>query len=355
MKGRTIILHIIIWTFFVALHIAFLSNFPAQHHISPIKLTVFVIFFIIVFYVHTELILPHLFKTGKMKAYMGVMATLFLLTMIVKPFDRIIQRDAPALEIQQPSPNHGDVIHMEKMDGKPGPENGMRFDIISVFIFLIVCTVGILKNSIVQNRINEQKALAAESEKLKAELAFLRAQINPHFLFNTLNNIYALALQKKDETPDSILKLSQIMRYVLDNTSEEWVDLDEEIKAINNYIDLQKIRLNENTQVAYHVEGSTFDHKIIPLIFMSFIENAFKHGISSHSATIIIIKINITSNSISLQVENNIFSERAEQDREGIGLTNTIKRLEHYYGSSYLLHTGSKNNTFTISLTLNKT
>lgn len=176
---------------------------------------------------------------------------------------------------------------------------------------------------------------SVEKEKVKSELAFLKAQINPHFLFNTLNSIYALALKKDDKTPDAVIQLSELMRYIMTNSNDEVIDLYKEINYINNFISLQKTRLGNTVHIDYNVFGSSFGKEITPLILISFIENAFKYGVNPDQTSEICINIDIKEDQLTLFVSNKkTFSIHSES---GIGLQNTIERLKLVYPNKHQL------------------
>ena len=158
----------------------------------------------------------------------------------------------------------------------------------------------------------------------------LKAQINPHFLFNTLNGIYGLSLTNSTKTSDSILKLSSIMRYVLTETNTDLVYLKHELDYIDNYIDLQKIRLTDKTSINYTITGDLADQKVPPLLFINFIENAFKYGLSNEVNTTIEIQIQIQKNKLTLIVKNNKISDRFnEQISSNIGMPNIKKDFNY--------------------------
>src|SRR4029078_3784733 len=138
-----------------------------------------------------------------------------------------------------------------------------------------------------------QQAARAEADKANAELSFLKAQVNSHFLFNTLNNIYSLAITKNENVADAVMKLSNIMRYVTDDANEDFVSLEKELDSISNYVSLQRLRLGNKATINFIIEGDIHDKQIAPLILMPFVENTFKHGISYASASTIDIKITI--------------------------------------------------------------
>jgi len=176
-----------------------------------------------------------------------------------------------------------------------------------------------------------------ETEKLNAELISLKAQINPHFLFNTLNGIYGLALTNSNKTADSISKLASMMRYVLTETTAEKVPLVNEIKYISDYVAFQKLRLTKKTKVNFTIEGAFLDQKISPILFISFVENAFKYGISNEVESTIKIHIIIENSAISLTVKNDRLNNNNEEESCGIGLKNTKRRLDLIYENKYSL------------------
>lgn len=170
-----------------------------------------------------------------------------------------------------------------------------------------------------------------EEEKLKTELSYLKAQINPHFLFNTLNGIYTLILKKSDYAGEAVVKLSLIMRYVITDTEKDMVPLDKEIKYISDYIDLQKFRTS-NTKVIFNVMGDIMGSEIAPLILLPYIENAFKHGVSTEENSFIEININVNDDVLNLKVVNKkVRMENPQLEKLGKGNHNVLKRLEITY------------------------
>ncbi len=354
MQKRTVILHILIWLIFAGLHVFFLSEQPhslfAGFQVS--HLIYFVGFYAGLYYLHSLVLYPFFYREKKKLLYFFFLALLLAITVIVKPFDRILEKHGEGFpkEMRAKVPVPGKMPPPPQMDRDGG---GHHLDIISIFLFFTVLAVGTLTEAIRQNRANEQKAALAEAEKAKAELSFLKAQINPHFMFNTLNNIYALAVKDSSITANSILKLSGIMRYFIDEASGELVPLESELECIRNYIELQKLRLTVHTQVDFTVSGSSVGKKIVPLIMMNFIENAFKHGVSSSVDTRIVIDIAITAGMLKLETRNTHFEGRKALEREGIGISNTRKRLDYYYAGSYDLKMRTRDGIFITELTIN--
>jgi two-component system, LytTR family, sensor kinase len=199
---------------------------------------------------------------------------------------------------------------------------------------------------VMKNELSELK-----SEKLQTELKFLKAQINPHFLFNTLNNIYGLAIRKSDETPEIILKLSKIMRYNIFESAKETVQIGKEIENIEDFIDIQKIRHKSLNLTFFHEVDSPFK-EISPLILLQFVENAFKYGASeSISDSFIKIELILKNNHLKYMISNSI-DERNNVQSTKIGLHNINRQLELLYPQKYTLRTDKEENVYTVFLTI---
>ena len=184
--------------------------------------------------------------------------------------------------------------------------------------------------------INEKVKKNLENEKLVAELAFLKSQINPHFLFNSLNNIYSLAYQKSDKAPEAIIKLSEIMRYMLQESNESRVKLAREIRYLENYIELQKLRFKGQAYIDLTITGDYMDKSIAPLILISFVENAFKHGVATDPENPIRILIAVEEKYLTFDISNK--KSLFNKDRSsGIGLTNVRRRLDLLYSGKFVL------------------
>ena len=185
--------------------------------------------------------------------------------------------------------------------------------------------------------ISEKQKKILENERLNAELNFLKLQINPHFLFNTLNSIYSQAHFKSEQTEHSILKFSRIMRYVLYDSTAEKISLSQDLEYISNYIDLQKLRLSKNITIHYDVSGTVNGLVIAPLLLITFIENAFKHGISYTAPSEIKIAIAVTGNQLLLTVGNAI-TQSSRESSGGVGLINAQRRLNVLYPGRHMLN-----------------
>lgn len=175
-----------------------------------------------------------------------------------------------------------------------------------------------------------------ENQRLKAELSMLKLQISPHFLFNTLNNIYSLAFQQRPQTPEAILKLSDIMRYMLYEANAEKVSLQKEITYIQNFIDLHKLRLRY-TKIHFNLSGDYVGKQVAPMLLLPLVENAFKYGVSAKESSSIDIELKVEGNQLIFITKNQIFQQNNVNRPEegGIGLSNTRKRLEFLYPEQY--------------------
>jgi two-component system, LytTR family, sensor kinase len=204
---------------------------------------------------------------------------------------------------------------------------------------------------------NQQETNKLNSEKLEAELKFLKSQIHPHFLFNTLNNLYALTLKKDDKAPEIVLKLSELLDYMLYECNVPTIDIKREISHIENYIDLEKIRYGDRLKVDFINNGKLSDVKIAPMLILPFVENAFKHGASGEiESPWIKIDLSIDDKQLVLNVENSKETRAIVDDQgytEGIGLKNVKRRLELLYKNNYKLDVVDKGKAYLVVLKLN--
>ena len=192
-----------------------------------------------------------------------------------------------------------------------------------------------------------------KNEKLETELSFLKSQINPHFFFNTLNNLYALTLENSKAAPDVILKLSDLMRYTIYDGKESVVLLGQEITFIENYLELQKIRLHKKSIITFQQNISNLKLEIPPLLFVIFLENAFKHGVETlRDNAIVDLQLTEKEGVIKFYALNN-YDHEERQNSRGLGLENIKRRLKLLFGDAYKLEIVDQENTYRVYLTLN--
>lgn len=194
-----------------------------------------------------------------------------------------------------------------------------------------------------------------ERRSMQSELNFLKTQINPHFLFNTLNNLYALTLKKSDLAPQIVLKISEIMRYMLYECVEKYVPLSKELQYMQYYVDLEKLRFDDKSLITFEIEGNTENLMIAPLILLPFIENAFKHGLKSSASagSFCHIKLQVQEDQLTFTVVNSKIQHIPELDNHGgIGLVNVQRRLSLLYPDQYKLRVKNGRDRFEIALVL---
>lgn len=340
-------LHLTGWVFFYSMVLAFISaDQPGREPVSLFGPDFLLFYFVFpfIFYCNLFALIPGLFHKKYYVLYFLCFVLFFFLVFWLKPFDHIMRHSE--MNQRPPPPPLGDRKFM------PPPSRQQRFDIMSTILFLMVWLFSSAIYVFQQWRSSEQRAFQAEADKAIAELSFLKAQVNPHFLFNTLNNIYSLAVTKSEHTAASIMKLSNIMRYVTDGAREDVVLLTEEIECMRDYIDLQRLRTGSNTEVIFDVSGDVSQKQVAPLLFMSFIENAFKYGVSNHEPSTIVIRLSADVKTIHFKIRNKLFETKSTMERTGIGQANALQRLERLYHNRHSIEITAKDGFYTVQLTL---
>ena len=216
----------------------------------------------------------------------------------------------------------------------------------AILQFLLIFIISFLLR--ISQRLND-----IGSQKLKAEVQYLKAQINPHFLFNTLNSLYALALEKSDAAPEAILKLSAMMRYIVTESDRDAVPLEEELGYIKNYISLQRLRMDDAVSLTFIISGKPAGKSISPMLLIPFIDNAFKYGVNPERESEISISVNIGDADLVLNVKNNkVYACLPDEEKSETGMENTRKRLEYLYPNKYRLHIVDTDTDYEVQLTL---
>lgn len=324
-RFQKIVLHVLVWIQFLILPLIF---FPKPFHLTNgnegfhflLGYIFSNIFLIAIFYFHYLIAIPRYYFRHNYYTYGAIIFLFFIASILLSLSFKIV------------TPMH---LLMERNPNVIG-------SMIIRLVIVLVASFGL--------KIYERWR-QTEIEKSNVELSYLKAQINPHFLFNTLNSIYALAVKKSDETPNAIVKLSSIMRYVINDAKEDVVSLDKEMKYVSDYIDLQKMRLNKNVKVSYNQEGLASGKQIVPMLYISFIENAFKYGVSTEESSVIEIEQLIFRNVLTVFVKNKIFKKKEGSNEEtGIGIENSKLRLEQMYPGKYQLEIKEEDENFIVSL-----
>lgn len=221
--------------------------------------------------------------------------------------------------------------------------------IVNGFVVALSLFVSLVENWFASQRYMQE----VERQRMESELRMLRFQVNPHFLFNTLNNIYTLVYKKSDKAPEAMLKLSSLMRYMLYDATDTFVPLSRELEYLANFVELQKLRLASNQQVSFAVAGNTHSYVIAPLLLVPFIENAFKHGARATEQTEVNIRIAIEGARLTFYCQNSYVSNMESGVNSGIGLENVKRRLELLYNGCSEFRIDKDSGTFTVHLTLN--
>lgn len=281
------------------------------------------------YFIYRQACIPRLFMQKK---YLNILLLLLLLTAVTELLTHF----------PMPTEHIGDDIR--QMNAKMGIRRQTIW-----FFFLIVTGFSLaieLTFELFRQILSRQ---AIETEKNKAELSLYKAQINPHFLFNTLNTLYALVLSGSDKTESAFVKFSGILRYMYTQNESELIPAEDELAYIRQYVDLQSLRLNHHTRVTLDIKASSPKILIPPMIFITFVENAFKYGTSSDQDCAIHIRIEITEASILLETLNSVM-RKPEQNSTGIGIRNCRKRLDLLYPDMYELEYGENDKMYRVRL-----
>lgn len=338
-----IILYILLWSIIgVVLHYISINLSGIMNEFQFLKL-MFVI--ISVFYLNYFVFIPNLLSKRKIWDYV-----LSLVGILVLAFFFIYLTELPFYD-SLPFPDFDNIENSGYLVIPPPNPVTLSLGIVLLSIVSLAVSTGIRGTHEWFKQENQIKEI--ENKKLIAELSYLKAQMNPHFFFNTLNGIYALARQKSDKTPEVIMMLSILMRYVIYDANAPRVPLKKEVAHIRNFIDLQKMRLSEIVRIDYKVTGNTKDILIEPLLFTALVENAFKHGIDYTKESTIRVLLEIQDKELHFFVSNPMVIKKrnigAELDK-GIGLDNIKKRLQLLYPGRHKLTIVEKDSIYSVEL-----
>ncbi|MCE3283728.1 MAG: two-component system sensor protein no kinase domain [Chitinophagaceae bacterium] len=285
---------------------------------------------VLFYYFNTLVLIPRLFRKRNWLVYALSIILCFLVFLNApKPIADLVARpDAPGVKTEQAQENRKIRSKPKKLTHYPG----------SYLAFILVFSVGLSVAAIQQWLKSEDMKKEIEHERVNTELSLLKSQINPHFFFNTLNNIYSLAIVKSDQTAEAILKLSAIMRYVLTETDQKLVPLSNEIEFLRNYINLQSVRLTDKVKLHVEIDDEVDGHQVAPLLFIPFVENAFKYGVSTVEPSDIRIRLLSTGHRVLFVVENSVVpGAKHSTVNTGIGIANVKRRLELLYPGKHKL------------------
>lgn len=219
---------------------------------------------------------------------------------------------------------------------------------ISLYFIIFIFTTSLFRLARGWFRLQE-----IEKEKTLSELKALKSQINPHFLFNSLNSIYSLARKNSENVPAKIVQLSDLMRHIIYESDVDYISLEKEIEMVKNYIELQILRTAEKDKINFEIIGEIKGRKIAPLVFLPFVENSFKHGLKGGSKNIFVeIKIEVAGSILNFEIENSTGKSALISDSKykGIGIENVKKRLELIYPNLHSLKISENGKTFKVLL-----
>ncbi|HBF88529.1 MAG TPA: hypothetical protein DDX39_07800 [Bacteroidales bacterium] len=304
--------------------------------------------FILIFYINYFWLIPYFFfKKRKSLYFLFASVLIVIMSFVYEKFDNNPMRENKMM----PPP---EFIMKMNQDIKKHPrpsKNWPTYNFILTSVLISSFGFGLRFSEKLFK--NEKKQKEIEKAKINSELAFLKNQINPHFFFNTLNNIYSLIQFDTENAQKAVLQLSKLMRYVLHKSENDNVTLSQDIEFMQNYIELMKLRLSNKVELNINFPSKFCEIQFPPLLFVPFIENAFKYGVSYREDSKIKIEMDVTKDDISFLCINTIFkNEDSHISSMGIGLENVSKRLQLLFPTNHTLVISDKNNIFEVYLTV---
>jgi two-component system, LytTR family, sensor kinase len=302
---------------------------------SVAEQSIVVLFYMVVVYFNLYYLIPNYLTQKTILTYTGL---LLLTAMILTPIKTI------ALYFLY--------------TGEPIPQEYFAFRWHEIFMAMfLVGAISTLAKILSDWLRHERDRKELETQTMQSELRFLKSQINPHFLFNTLNSLYALTLKKSDAAPEIVIKLSEMMRYMLYECNERRVPLRKEVQYIQNYLALERLRQGQNSEIEFDLSGVINEQQIAPLMFTPFLENSFKHGLNNLLAHgYVRIRLDVEKQKVQLQIENSKVPTKPVQNHSkpsgGIGLVNVRRRLNLIYPDRYDLQVHDQPNSYKVNLEL---
>ncbi len=328
---QRVVYHTIIWLLFLVFLILFEENEHGFFFTLTNELINVSVYALMVYY-NIYYLIPNYLSKNKIFQYLGL---LILAVIVITPLKTI--------------------IFFFKFENYPSYQNSLLINLNWYFLFSLLITSSSTVVKIMADWLRQQRNLQElETQTMQSELRFLKSQINPHFLFNTLNSLYALTLKKSDKAPEIVVKLSEMMRYMLYECNEKKVFLSKEIHYIRNYLDLEELRHGKSMQINFEVEGRVGNQKIAPLMFIPFLENSFKHGLNnSITQGYVNIQLNVADESIHFHIENSkadALPSNTHKRSGGIGLVNVKRRLDIIYPDHHDLDIADNPDTYAVDL-----
>lgn len=295
---------------------------PHPDYFNPARI-IFTLLHIATFYVNVYYLFPRFLLKGQAWAYVW----------------RVLAISAAIMLVQ---------LGLEALYGHQPPQ--ALFTIVALKFFISIMIIGTGTGyAYIEKMIRDQRL---EQEQLKTELSFLRSQVSPHFMFNTLNSLVALARKRSDKLEPALLELSNLMHYMLYESDQEKVSLSKEINYLQSYIDLQTLRFGHQVQIMFSMQHPPEERFIEPMLLIPLIENAFKHGIGLIDDPEINIQLKVEGDRLTLEVSNkyNLYTQEVKDKVAGIGLTNLVRRLKLLYPDRHEITAGKNEHWFNASL-----
>lgn len=331
-KWAVISFHILVWLLWLTLPVFFRRTEHGQRE-SPNNFfnpgyLVSNVCWVSLFYFNAYFLIPRYLNNRKVWQYMSILLILYFLVVLLM----------------------FSVFQLEK----PSGFSLAHLPYFFIFVFLFIWAMSTVYRTVSDKAKTDQLLKERENENLKTELSFLRSQVSPHFLFNVLNNMVAMARLKSDKLEPSLIKLSGLMRYMLYESDEQKVLLSRELEYVTSYVDLQKLRFGKDMLVKVDMNDGEEYHLIEPMLLIPFIENAFKHGTGLIQQPEIDISLEVKKGILDFRVKNKYNGESTEiKDKtSGIGLANVARRLNLLYDKKHILETSKQDGWFTASLQL---
>jgi len=331
-RWAVISFHVLAWVLWLSLPAFFRHSEHGQKENATNFFTLIYcvsnISWILLFYFNANFLIPHYINKRRVWQYIGILLVLYFVVVLLMFF----------------------VFQVEK----PSGFSFNRLPFFFIFPFLFIWAMSTVYRTVSDKVKMDQLLKDRENENLKTELSFLRSQVSPHFLFNVLNNMVAMARLKSDKLEPSLIKLSGLMRYMLYESDEQKVLLSREIEYVTSYIDLQKLRFGKDMLINVNMNDGEEYHLIEPMLLIPFIENAFKHGTGMIEQPEIDISLEVKKGILDFRVRNKYNGESNEiKDKtSGIGLANVARRLNLLYDKKHILETDKQDGWFIASLQL---
>ena len=339
----TVLIHLFIWLVIFSLPLLFRPGNMGpggrgelfMPFLIPLPILMNNIFLVIAFYINLFVLMPRYLNSKKWGYFLLFTLLFMIVSLYFHQFSQWLERswwpDTYRPHGARPSEMNGAGFHDHN--------RGFSFRQFSfIYLFIMTWALSMAYYLFMQLQKSVRKADQVLATALQSELSFLKAQINPHFLFNTLNNIYVLTLKKSESAPAAVMKLSNLMRKITNDTAVDFVPFEEEQQFIRDYLDLQELRLSKKTKVIYEVTGDYSSCSIAPRILIPFIDNAFKFGVSGHTESEIVIRMHFEGSLLNFSIQNAIHTNGGESlESAGVGLDNSKRRLDLLYKDLYEL------------------